>query len=704
MEPIVAIDAEMPVSHVAALFREGGRDYLPVIEGEEQRVLGLCGRGEIGLAAAGREGERPVRGCLLPEPLLLAAATPLDAVLEATFRRQGSSFHHDVVVVDGLAPEERRLLGLVSLRVLVDFQSRQVGEQVAILARKEEMLRQALTAQFRHSVEMRRVQKRDQQMHDELRQAAQQQFRTSMDLRRSQARYHTLFENSAVGVALLDTAGVSATYNRYFASLLRLAPPIPGAVPPPVDVCDFMPMSARAEFLSALMRLESMPADAPPTSLELPLEIGPDRHESRFRFTLSWIADAAQVCLCAADVTEERNLQKKILQQEKDVLLESLLGGIAHELNNKALPLLGFGELLAGEAAQGADPAKIAGYTQVLKKSSAEFAAVVHQLLQLVKPSGAKAQSVDLRKVAREVAGLMAFPLRDARIIVVEQFPDEAIHVTADEAQVKQIAVNLVLNAIDALHSAFRKELVFRIRVGNGQAFLDLVDTGSGIAADVLPRIFDPFFTTKSAETARGLGLSVSRSLARQNHGEITVESKPGEGSTFLLRLPLALSCPLPARDEAPAPAPAEMPPVAEAPAPAPAPARPPAILVVDDEENVGSLVQEVLRRKFKGEVRRAYNGEEGVAEIEARGDDPFDLVVSDVRMPVKNGLEMFRWIAEHRPGLVPHFFFMTGHDGTNEMSEEIARSDVPVLRKPFAIAALVEMCNKRMAGAAKTG
>jgi signal transduction histidine kinase len=469
-----------------------------------------------------------------------------------------------------------------------------------------------------------------------------------------------------------------------------------------------MPMSARAEFLSALMRLESLPPEAPPTTLELAMEIGDT--EARFRLTLSWIADGAQVCLCADDVTEERNLQKKIVQQEKDVLLESLLGGIAHELNNKALPLLGFSELLADEAArlaspEGCDPAKIAGYTEVLQKSSAEFAAVVHQLLQLVKPSGAKAQSLDLRQAVREAAALLAFPLHDAGITVIEQFPDEAIHVTADENQIKQIVVNLALNAIDALHPSFQKELVFRVRTGNGQAFLDLADTGPGIAPEILPRIFDPFFTSKSAETARGLGLSVSRSLARQNQGEIGVESKPGEGSTFTLRLPLALFCVLSVPAPAPVAAAAELPPPPAAPA-SPA-AHPPTILVVDDEENVGGLVQEVLRRKFKGEVFRARNGAEGIAEIEARdlrGDAPFDLIVSDVRMPVKNGLELFRWLAKQRPALVPHFFFMTGHDGTNEMSDEIGRSNVPVLRKPFAITALIELCQARMSEGAKAG
>ena len=700
------IPAETPLRACVAHFEREGREYLAVTNAEGKPI------GLLSLSTVERLVEEAPDNALEPAGVHLLSGTvqaseetPMTEVLDLTLDRTGEAMNYDLIV----ATEDGLYLGLVTLRSLVTVLSRQILTQVQNLARKEDMLRQALQQQFRHSVEMRRAQKRDQELQESLRQAAQQQFRISLDLRRSQARYHTLFENSAIGFALLNTSGETKTYNRHFSGLLKLPYPPADKV---VDVGDFMPLSARAEFLSILQRLESRDEGAPALMVELPMELA-DRPgvEVRFQYALSWIADSSQVCLCVQDVTEERQLQKKILQQEKDVLLDSLLGGIAHELNNKALPLLGYSELLSGEATLGAaaDAKKITHYTEIIKKSSDEFAAVVHQLLQLVKPGG-KPTPVDLCGVLRETASLLSFQIEDAKVSVIEKLPTDPVPILADAAQIKQIFVNLFVNALDAMRTSFQKELLLTVRIEGAQAFVDVQDTGLGMAAEILPRIFDPFFTTKPAETARGLGLSVCRSLARQFGGEISVESTPGKGSSFTARFPLTTRAlgvsqgNVPAKPAASAAVPVVAPVAAVggqnggAPEPiaAPAPPRVPDVLVVDDEPNVGNLVAEILKRKFKANVRRAMNGEEAVTAL-TEVPEGFDLIVSDVRMPFRNGLELFRWIAANRPQQTSHFFFMTGHDGTNEMSEEISRSGVPVLRKPFPIDTLVKLAQERM-------
>ncbi|SDT87952.1 Signal transduction histidine kinase [Verrucomicrobium sp. GAS474] len=718
-EPVGTLPAETPLRDCLPYFEREGREYLPVVdaEGRPSGLISLTAVDRL-LERTGDEsvGHEPVGLHLLIGVVQASEETPMTEVLDLTLDRTGESMHYDLLVLS----EEGGYVGLVTLRSLVTVLSRQILTQVQNLARKEDMLRQALQQQFRHSVEMRRAQKRDQELQENLRQAAQQQFRISLDLRRSQARYHILFENSAIGFALLNTSGETRTYNRHFSGLLKLPYPPQEKV---VDVGDFMPLSARAEFLSTLQRLESREEGSPSLMLELPMELA-DRPgvDVRFQYALSWIADSSQVCLCVQDVTEERQLQKKILQQEKDVLLDSLLGGIAHELNNKALPLLGYSELLSNEATAGADadPAKIIHYTEVIKKSSSEFSAIVHQLLQLVKPGG-KPTPVDLCGVLRETASLLAFQIADAKVSIIDRLPAEPVPILADAAQIKQIFVNLLVNAVDAMRTSFQKELVLAIRIEGNQAFVDVTDSGVGIPPEILPRIFDPFFTTKAAETARGLGLSVCRSLARQFGGEISVESAPAKGSCFTARFPLttrALSSPSGGGNLAPpkiasmpaSPAPAAgpapegsspgEPPPAPAPTHAPAAPRIPEVLVVDDEPNVGNLVSEILKRKFKANVRRAMHGEEAVAAL-TEVPEGFDLIVSDVRMPFRNGIELFRWIAANRPQQTSHFFFMTGHDGTNEMSEEIARSNVPVLRKPFPIDTLVKLAHERMRVAA---
>ena len=692
IDPVRTIAGSTSIAEAWAICKEENRDFLPV--DAEGQILGLCSFSEIGFLVATAADPvaflaEPIHNYLVPNLLVLPVNTTVSEALQAAFSRQGASFSYDLVIVDDSPAAS--YLGLISLRTLVDLQSQQVSDQFEALAKKEEMLRNALTLQFKNSVEMRHTQESLAKKEEMLRNALTLQFKNSVEMRRSQAQYHALFQNSPVGVALMNNSGETKTYNRHFAGLLQLPPP--SNDPALIDLGDFMPLSSRAEFLSALQQLERVPENAVPPTLELPMEIGGG--EARFRLTLSWISESAQICLCAVDVTEERLLQKKILQQEKDVLLDSLLGGVAHELNNKALPLLGFSELLSTEATEGRDPEKITHYTEVIKKSSAEFAAVVHQLLQLVKPGG-KPTPVSLLQVIRETLFLLAHTINDSKVTVIEQLPEQDVAVIADPHHLKQILLNLALNAVEAMKKSFRKELLIRLRTSGNQIVIEVGDTGSGIDPEILPRIFDPFFTSKSAETSRGLGLSVSRSLAKQYRGEVQVESKVGEGSTFTVTLPLSRI-------------PVSMPPIPKAvvpaliaqaePAAAGAEPLPPRILVVDDEENVGSLVKEILRRKLNGQIERAMNGEEAIQQLE-KGD--FDLILSDVRMPVKNGLEFFRWVAANRPASVPRFLFMTGHDGSNEMSDEIGRSQVPVLRKPFAIDVLIKQCQERLGIAGK--
>ncbi|HEY8964822.1 MAG TPA: ATP-binding protein, partial [Candidatus Methylacidiphilales bacterium] len=508
------LPAELPLRDAPAAFEREGREYLAVADGTGKPI------GLFSLTAAerlldkgcdGTLGHEPVGVHLLSGIVQASEETPMTEVLDLTLDRTGEAMNYDLLVVS----EAGEYVGLVTLRSLVTVLSRQILTQVQNLARKEDMLRQALQQQFRHSVEMRRAQKRDQEMQESLRQAAQQQFRISLDLRRSQARYHTLFENSAIGFALLNTSGETKTYNRHFSGLLKVPYPPQEQV---LDVGDFMPLSARAEFLSTLQRLESREEGAPALMLELPMEL-PHRPgvEVRFQFALSWIADSSQVCLCVQDVTEERQLQKKILQQEKDVLLDSLLGGIAHELNNKALPLLGYSELLSNEATAGgaADPRKIAHYTEVIKKSSDEFAAVVHQLLQLVKPGG-KPAPVDLCGVLRETVSLLSFQIADAKVSVVDKLPQEPVAILADAAQIKQIFVNLLVNALDAMRTSFQKELVLDLRIEAGQAHVGVADSGVGIAAENHARVFEEFQQVGNAaqrQAGTGLGLALTRRL-----------------------------------------------------------------------------------------------------------------------------------------------------------------------------------------------
>jgi two-component system NtrC family sensor kinase len=212
-------------------------------------------------------------------------------------------------------------------------------------------------------------------------------------------------------------------------------------------------------------------------------------------------------------------------------------------------------------------------------------------------------------------------------------------------------------------------------------------DTGHGISAEKLNRIFDPFYTTKAIDRGTGLGLSVCLGIIRQHHGEISVKSVPGEGTVFRLLLPLAQtdmeSDPTtsmePARQGSQGPL---LETVGELPRLN--------VLVIDDEEYITSLVQESLRDRFGWRVERVHDGRQAIQRLE---NVPFDLVITDLRMPGLDGFAIIRWIRDSKPALLPRVLVITGDSGGPSMDQELLDLGVQALRKPFTPHELVAQC-----------
>jgi nitrogen-specific signal transduction histidine kinase/ActR/RegA family two-component response regulator len=671
-----AFQGDLLLSEAHKLFEQSQRTYGAVLKGD--LVIGLCSREALFSLLEGDEFSHqtalePVSEHMLSNPLLISQGTKVKQVLEQAFARTGSEFLQHIVIVDEL--QRGRFVGLISVRSLVDIQSRLLLEQVQKLSRKEDMLRQTIQQQFRITVELRRSQNRDNNQKQMLRQTVQQQFKTTMELRRSQARYTMLFENSGVGVALMNSEGQITTTNRFLSELLQLK-----QAKDPIDFGQFLTPNHRKEFLESLRHQESLGERATSAHVEYPVHL-PGNKDAIFYCTLNFITETSQHCVCVADVTEERRLQKHLVQKEKDVLLDSFVGGIAHELNNKLLPLMGFTELLIAETTGDKDPGRVRHYGEIIKKSSSECAAIIRQLLSLCQPVASENTTADLRLVTQEALSFLLFRLRETNITFEPRYVTEEIFIRADTGQIKQAVINLALNAVDAMQDRLVRTMVVTVKTDQEFAVLEVQDTGCGIPPEIITNIFDPFFTTKKAETARGLGLSVCRSIARQHKGDITVQSSPGVGSTFILRLPLHRTTPS-----------TPMAIVPENTLPIPTTQDKLKILIVDDEEFVANLVKEVIRRKLDADSDRAANGEEATQLLSK---NTYDLIISDVRMPVMSGAELLKWVRQHQPAMLQRFFFITGHEGSSSNTDEISRSGILVLRKPFAMDALVSTCKK---------
>ncbi len=233
--------------------------------------------------------------------------------------------------------------------------------------------------------------------------------------------------------------------------------------------------------------------------------------------------------------------------------------------------------------------------------------------------------------------------------------------VVGNPAELREVLLNLVFNAIEAMPGG--GTLVLSSWAEDSAICLAVKDTGVGIPEEVRSRIFDPFFTTKGPHSS-GLGLSVSYGIIRRHGGQITVDSQPGEGTTFTIRLPVR---------EPPPPPPGE----AAAPKPVRRGLR---VLVVDDEADVRETLRDLLQAAGH-EVYEAESGPEGLAIVEDR---QVDLVCTDLGMPSMTGWEVADRIKAKWPE-VP-IALITGWGARVEAEELKAHGVDFLIAKPFEV------------------
>jgi signal transduction histidine kinase len=161
---------------------------------------------------------------------------------------------------------------------------------------------------------------------------------------------------------------------------------------------------------------------------------------------------------------------------------------------------------------------------------------IVSALLSFSRPSETAAERYDLLETLAESLELVSFQARRQRVAARPEFPDGALTIEGDRSQLKQLFLNLFLNAIQAMPGGGELK-VEALRKDGAKALVAVSDTGEGIAEENLDRIFDPFFTTKKSGT--GLGLSICYNIVKSHGGEIEVRSRPGQGTTVLVSFPL---------------------------------------------------------------------------------------------------------------------------------------------------------------------
>jgi signal transduction histidine kinase len=373
-----------------------------------------------------------------------------------------------------------------------------------------------------------------------------------------------------------------------------------------------------------------------------------------------------------------RERTEQLLQSEKVATMGSLLAGVAHELNNPLAVVLGQSHLLR-EAAD--DPRTIARAEKIIAGAD-RCGRIVRNFLALARQRPPEQGEVRLNRVVQEAVELLAYELRTDNVEVTLSLAEDLPVLWADGHQLHQVTVNVVTNAHHAMRhrgEARRLAITTERDPAGQQVRLTIADTGPGIPAEIRAKIFDPFFTTKPPGQGTGLGLSLCRGIVEEHGGTITVASEPGQGTTFTIALPVL-------------PRPVAV--VAQDDGEPPAPVGAKTILVVDDEPEIAAIVVEVLERDGH-RAETTLNGAEALRRLEQHG---YDLIVSDTKMPVLDGIDFYRELERRFPALLPRLIFVTGDVLDAEKRRFLESTGVPFLTKPLDLTEMRRVVRRRLA------
>jgi len=409
-----------------------------------------------------------------------------------------------------------------------------------------------------------------------------------------------------------------------------------------------------------------------------------------------------------AALRREEELLAQLAAQDRMASIGALAAAVAHEVNTPltyVLANVAYLEARLGEApARGlpAAPEQAADAVGEVASGLRRIQALMRDLRTLSLGEEADRGPCDAANAVRSAAAIAAGEIR-ARAALALDLPDGLPPAAASEARLGQVMLNLLTNAAHSIPHGAASDNVIRVsaRAEGGRIALEVADTGTGIAPDVLPRIFEPFFTTKRAGEGTGLGLWIVRRVLGPLGGEVVALPHAPRGTVMRVTLPAAAPAaahapsPEAALPTAPAhaPSPEAAPPTARAPAPSPpSSASRPRLLVVDDEPLVGRAIQRLLRDVADAEVEPS--GRAALARF-ARG-ERFDLVLCDVMMPELPAPELHARLSAIDPAAAAGLVFMTG--GAFTPREQAFLASVPnrCLEKPLDLAELRALLRAR--------
>ena len=375
--------------------------------------------------------------------------------------------------------------------------------------------------------------------------------------------------------------------------------------------------------------------------------------------------------------TMTRVLRDRAEEQGRFAAAGELLAGVAHEVNNPLMAIAAHAEnRLADAGLQGEQRSEMA---QILRQAR-RATKLLRGLLRFVRATEREVTRVNLNDVVRGALDLVSFRFGVDEILVGGRLDPNLPAVDGDAIKLEQVLVNLLSNAIDALRAVKPpRHLTVDSWVEDARVSVAVADNGRGVAPDISARLFRPFATTKGRR-GTGLGLYISRQIAREAGGDLALVDTPGAGARFVLSLPVAEPAP-----------PAASPPATatDRRSSGPTRARPSLtgvrVLIVEDEEPVRRPMARYLTRKG-AHVDEASDGAQALTLLRVQS---ADVILADLRMPRMGGIELFAQLEEERPELAARVLFLSGD--VSQLAEP-GNTPVPrerVLVKPVELAEL---------------
>jgi len=491
-----------------------------------------------------------------------------------------------------------------------------------------------------------------------------------------------IFRDAPVGVAFADGAGKLVDANPAFARFFGVTGALGGRNFG--ELVEGADRARIAELIAQAARGKNNVASA---------ELRAAGHEQRSAELFASPVSGGRVILYLVDVSEQKALETKFAQSQKMQAVGQLAGGVAHDFNNLLTVIIGNSEFLLMRH-QAGDPS----FKEIneIHQNALRAATLVGQLLAFSRKQTMQPRVLAVRDVVGELALMLRRLLREGVDLKLEHGAD-VWPVHADEAQLSNAIINLVVNARDAMP----KGGTVTIRTANeivkapatlGTAIMpagdyvriEVSDTGIGIPKENLGKIFDPFYTTKPVGQGTGLGLATVYGIVKQTGGFITVDSEVAKGATFRIFLPRL-------RAEESAPVAAEL----ERGGPRDVTGQD-TILLVEDEEAVRSFAARAL--KLRGySVLEAAGGEEAL-EIVQNAKAPIHLLITDVVMPNMDGPTLVRAVKRIRPEIA--VIFMSGYAEEAFRRNDEKAEDLHFLPKPFGLKQLAAKVKDVLAGA----